>query len=536
MKTPSRPKTTMNAGRILATISMCSAVLCVLQPAISAATSQNFGVAINDGATPGYTLFAPFRGTSAYLIDNEGHVVKEWKVPEGYSSGGASQISPRGTLVRSLETQSPFPPGNGLGGLIREVDWDNNILWDYPMNTLQGTNHHALTLTGDDQRNVMVTAYEQISKEECQAAGLPADYICPDSGLRLETLVEIAPDYVQKTGKIVWKWRLFDHLLKDQQVASEHSELWDIRKGEPNFNHIDYRHDWQQILISCNYCNEVFVIERSTTKQAARHKGGRYEKGGDFLYRWGNPANYDRGTAADQKLNFQHGARWRKWADEYGHQIGPEAAARGELAQAGIDNILVFNNRIIAGPPARSWVTEIKPPQPQPLPNGHFPTDYAGEYRYLQAGVAYGPDTQTDISGCLTPIPECSGFYSYILSNPQPLPNGHLLIASTAGVAFGTPEIINDPLNVARVIELDRDGYVVWKFVNPIVAVNPGNKAGGGKLPNACLEANATQMPKGATNWMFRATRYADNFVGFEGKDLTPGPLATDYCPRPAAK
>jgi len=45
------------------------------------------------------------------------------------------------------------------------------------------------------------------------------------------------------------------------------------------------------------------VIDHSTTTaQAAGHSGGTYGKGGDLLYRWGNPNAYQHGTAADESF------------------------------------------------------------------------------------------------------------------------------------------------------------------------------------------------------------------------------------------
>ena len=36
-------------------------------------------------------------------------------------------------------------------------------------------------------------------------------------------------------------------------------------------------------------------------------------KGGDFIYRWGNPNNYDRGTEEDRIFGGQHGIHWIPW-------------------------------------------------------------------------------------------------------------------------------------------------------------------------------------------------------------------------------
>ncbi|MGC8644373.1 MAG: hypothetical protein ACP5XB_31305, partial [Isosphaeraceae bacterium] len=57
-----------------------------------------------------------------------------------------------------------------------------------------------------------------------------------------------------------------------------------------------------QILLSVHSFSEIWIIDHgTTTAEAATHKGGRSGKGGDLLYRWGNPQAYRAGTAADQQ-------------------------------------------------------------------------------------------------------------------------------------------------------------------------------------------------------------------------------------------
>ena len=57
--------------------------------------------------------------------------------------------------------------------------------------------------------------------------------------------------------------------------------------------------------------SEIYIIDHSTTtEEAASHSGGNSGRGGDFLYRWGNPGNYMRGTNHTQILNSQHSVDW----------------------------------------------------------------------------------------------------------------------------------------------------------------------------------------------------------------------------------
>ena len=102
-------------------------------------------------------------------------------------------------------------------------------------------------------------------------------------------------------------------------VVASHPELLDLNYppvvlGDGDWNHvngIDYDpvHDW--IVLSARSQDEIYVIDHSTTTaEAAGHTGGARGKGGDILYRWGNPEAYQAGTAANQQLFGQHDPRF----------------------------------------------------------------------------------------------------------------------------------------------------------------------------------------------------------------------------------
>jgi hypothetical protein len=221
---------------------------------------------------------------------------------------------------------------------------------------------------------------------------------------------------------------VWDHLIQDFDptknnygVVQDHSELIDVNYGtrDADWNHInaiDYNAQLDQILLSVHNFNEIWIIDHSTTtEEAAGHTGGNSGKGGDLLYRWGNPVAYGAGTVNDQKFFGQHGANW----------INSGCPGAG--------NILVFNN----GNEKRrySTVDEIIPP-----------IDAAGAYQKID-GMAYGPEQQTWVYVSSNP----TDLFSMTLSSAQRLPNGNTLICSA---------------NQGLFIEVTPGEQIVWQYLN----------------------------------------------------------------------
>ena len=118
-----------------------------------------------------------------------------------------------------------------------------------------------------------------------------------------------------------------------------------------------------------------------------------------------------------------------------------------------------------------------------------------GQYVYIP-GIAYGPAAAEWSYRAEPP----TSLFSPILSNGQRLPNGNTLIVSG----------IN-----GRILEIDPEGQTVWEYINPIIHTG------------AMAQSDTIPVVSGLNaNLIFRATRYATDFAGFAGKDLTPqGPL-----------
>ena len=433
---------------------------------------RTVGLFLNDSSSfNGYTLFAPNSYINTYLINNEGRLVNLW---EGtHRPGLSAYLLENGNLLRTALVSNSTFFGGGSGGLIQEFDWEGNQVWEFEYSTDQFYQHHDIERLPNG--NTLIIAWEYKDYEEVLGAGrdpslLSENFLWPDH------IVEVQPDGATG-GNIVWEWHLWDHLIQDFDplqlnygIVSDHPELVNINfvSNLPNslgadWNHInavDYNEDFDQIILSIHHFGEIWVIDHSTTTQeAASHTGGNSGMGGDLLYRWGNPQTYDRGDATDQMLFGQHDSHWI------------ESGLPGE------GNILIFNNGRNRPGGQYSTIDEIVPPVDQ---NGNY---------LLDPGSTYGPDSL--LWTYVDPVP--SDFFSPNVSGSQRQPNGNTLICN------GT---------WGRFFEVTNEGELVWLYVNPVIASGP--------------MYYEDPIP-GTQNWAFRVYRYAADYPGLEGRDLTPG-------------
>lgn len=302
---------------------------------------QPTGVIINDeGSFKGYTLFAPIDSTTTYLIDNEGRIINTWK--SDYRPAHSVYLLENGHLLRTgamgPRENSTFRAG-GSGGHVQEFTWDGGLVWDYEYSSDKYLLHHDIEYMPNG--NILMIAWETKDREELIAAGRNPELI-GDRGFWVDYVIEVKPTG-KTSGEIVWEWHLWDHVIQDFDSSkanygdvAKHPELLDLnytpRRGRINedWNHtnsIDYNPQLDQIVLCLHTMSEIFVIDHSTTtEEAAGHSGGHSGKGGDILYRWGNPQVYRAGDASDQKLFAPHDATW----------IEPGLVGGG--------NIMIFNN------------------------------------------------------------------------------------------------------------------------------------------------------------------------------------------------
>ena len=356
-----------------------------------------------------YTLYALQNQFSANLLDTNGNIVKTWTFPTTAKTGYSTYMLPGGTLLRTVARAGNSFQGGPICGEVQKVDWNGNVIWDYVYSTANYCSHHDVCAMPNG--NVLLIAYERKTAAEASAAGCTQSIeIWPDK------IVEIQPTGAT-TGTVVWEWRAWDHLVQNVDPTKlnyyssivDHPELLNInyntQKDWMHMNGIDYNPILDQISFSSRGLSEWFIIDHSTTTaEAASHSGGNSGKGGDFLFRWGHPVNYNATGASI--LNITHDAHWI-----------PEG-----VPNAG--RLVGFNNRGVSN--NQSSIDQIDVPR-------------IG-YNYSHTpGSAYLPATYTSRLAC--------NGYSSNMGNSYQLPNGNQLVCvATSGLIY----------------EVDPAGTTIW--------------------------------------------------------------------------
>ena len=420
------------------------------------------GLRVNTSqASPGYVLFNPLLSRTTYLVDVEGHVVHTWQ--SEYQGGGGAYVLDNGHLLRGArEPDVPVFSGGGQAGRIQEFTWDGELVWDFTFANEDHLLHHDMAVLPNG--NVLTIAWEKKTAQEAGQAGRRPELI-PEAGLWPDMIVEFEPQ-PPDGARIVWEWHMWDHTIQgvDRELGnygerSEHPELIDIngdgdapeisaeelarlqalgyvpsdaapedlRSDFMHTNAVAYNASLDQIAVSVLRYNEVWIIDHSTTTtEAAGHTGGRWGRGGDLLYRWGNPRTYGRGEAEDQRLFGQHDVRWI-----------PEGMPGG-------GRLTLFNNRLEGPDGNYSAVFEMVPP-----------TDDAGRY-VLRNTEPFGPRALA----WSYVAPDRVSFHSFFVSGAHRLPNGHTFVTSGAQ---------------GRFFEVTPEGDIVWEYWTPYSGTLAGN-------------------------------------------------------------
>jgi hypothetical protein len=452
------------------------------------------------GALQGYTLVFPLSSTKTYLVDMQGRVVHQWQSKYMAGQDAYLLENGNLLRSADLGENEAFFAGASKGGRIQEFTWDGQLVWDYKFHNESQLRHHAITRLPNGNILMIVwerkTPQQQIAAGVNSEFAGQRD-ILVDALIEVQPAGKTGGKIVWEWH--MWDHLIqdFDNTKSNFGDVAEHPELVDanfarragggfggfgpppprrnnapqkkagndnqkakddnlerlkgigyIGQGTgrrfaghfPDWTHVNavaYNARLDQVMISVREFNEVWILDHSTTKrEAASHQGGRCGKGGDLLYRWGNPQAYRSGTAKDQQLFAQHDTHWIP------------AGLPGE------GHLLVFNN---GGWPDHfySSVDEVV-----------LPVEADGRYTH-ESGTAFGPKAPIWTYAA----PKKTDFFANFMSGAQRLPNGNTLIAT----GFG-----------GSIFEVTPQKEIVWKYHVP-VDMKPGRGTmmffGGGGNP-----------------------------------------------------
>ena len=344
---------------------------------------------------------------------------------------------------------------------MAELTWDGELVWEHVFLDPKRRHHHGIDILPNGNILALVWDYHHI--DEARAKGLdPAIAAQIFEGVEVflpDSIVEIEKD----SGEIVWEWQAWDHLV---QNADENLPVYGAVSTRPERLDINY--------------HQYATKDLPTTWSAGP---------ADWMH--SNMVNYNPGLNQivisvlrfDEFWIIDHGVTGEEAAGPAGDLLyrwgNPFAYGQGDMVKdrrlfqqhdaqwideglPGEGNILVYNNRnnvIIESEQADDEYSSILEVQ--------LPLHEDGNYDWtVDAEIVWQYD---------------QNFYSRNISGVQRLPNGNTLISE------GVP---------GRLIEVTPAGEVVWEFVNPI---------------------------QGDNKRVFRARKYAADYPGFAGKDLTPG-------------
>lgn len=372
----------------------------------------------HDRVSPGYVLIEPAYVKEMFLVNNDKEVVATFE--NDYFS--FTQLQDDGSrLASSIVWEDVFQFGGGQRGCLEEYGADGSLKWRVRLATENYIQHHDMVKL--DSGNVLTLVWERVPAAQAVALGRNPEHVAENGEFWFDGIIEVNP----KTAEIVWEWSLRHHVIQDFDpsrpnygVVADHPERLDInaihfdqngKVGGPDWTHanaLDYNPELDQIIFSSNYLSEVYVIDHGITPYESQGRAG------DFLYRWGNPENWDRGTADDRRLYNQHDVHW----------IKPGLPGAGD--------VMIFNN---GDGQLRPYTTVLQ---------FSLPTIADGAYVRNESG-AYGPG---EMIWEYDP-PDDEKFLSFFISGAQRLPNGNTLVTQGAG---------------AKVREVTADGEIVWEY------------------------------------------------------------------------
>jgi len=365
-----------------------------------------------------------------YLLDENGKKVHTWK-NNGYSpEASVAYLLPNGQLLRTYSKHHWTKDKNfpvAATSTIELVNWQGKVLWEYTNSIPEKYSfHHDVCYMPNG--NILAIRYNAFTIEEAQlmgwdkSLGKKSIYKTNKNGLVwMSNVLELKPNLEDGSTQIVWQWDSWDHLVQNKFPQKlNYGDVTDPTKLHVNYlnldedipynygqifhlNTVSYNAALDVIMLCSPTYGELWIIDHSTTTAEAKGStGGKHNKGGDLLFRWGNDEAFGKATRDETYLYWQHETDWI-----------PDGLP-------GAGNILIYNNgnrrsldntyykktRGVGLGHSYSNILEIK-----------LPVNKAGQF---------DDPTKTEIVWSWED-PDRVSYYSPYMSGAQRLPNGNTI-------------------------------------------------------------------------------------------------------------
>ena len=307
-----------------------------------------------------YVMAVEHSSTTSYLLNKKGEKIYNWDFSQ--VSGNDIELLSDGSIIGIFRQENPSIDFGGAGGIAKIIDKENVTVWEYTVSDNNSIAHHDVEILPNG--NVLMIVWERVLNQIAIENGAALEF---ENDIFTEKIIEID----RSSNSIVWEWNSWDHIVQDKfedlnnygninenpnkininySIDNPPGGNFFIRGDIMHANGIDYDENKDVIYLSVNYFNEVWVIDHSTTTSEAESSiGGNYNKGGDLIYRFGNPETYN--SLGDKIFDKNHFPNLLK------------------TGVPGAGNILIYSNN---GPDGlqQSTVYEMMIPEPfSLLPN-----------------------------------------------------------------------------------------------------------------------------------------------------------------------
>ena len=224
---------------------------------------QHNGLTYHDEerATPGFKLFSPTLSDTVNLIDLNGEIVHQWSVVGRTTN--ANMLLPNGNLFIAERGDEPAPIQVGAGGLLREYDWDGDLVWEHrdPMQ-----HHDARRLPNG---GAVYIAWELMSGEHAARVGGGVTGTEHPDGIYSEVIREI-----DEGGNVTFEWHATD--LIDRRPFHHNA-------NRENYGHSNAVHPLPNgdYLVSLKTLNTLVRVDRQTGQTSWEYQndelGGQHD-------------------------------------------------------------------------------------------------------------------------------------------------------------------------------------------------------------------------------------------------------------------